>query len=235
MKIALVGYGKMGKAIEKIAVERGHEIVARLISKDSISDLSNIKVDAAIEFTVPDVAFNNLSSLAQLAIPTVCGTTGWLNRREEIESAFSANSSFLYASNFSVGVNLFFKLNSMLAKLMAPHSAYKVSMEEIHHTQKLDAPSGTAISLAEDLIAEHPSYQNWELDKASDLENFAIVAKREPEVPGTHVVEYTSEIDEISIKHEAFNRTGFALGAVMAAEFICDKRGVFSMNDVLNI
>lgn len=235
MKIALVGYGKMGKAIEKIAVERGHEIVAKLSSKDSISDLSGQEVDAAIEFTVPDVAYSNLSSLAELAIPTVCGTTGWLDKREEIESAFSAKSSFLFASNFSVGVNLFFKLNSMLAKLMAPHTDYKVNMEEIHHTQKLDAPSGTAITLAEDLIEEHPSYKNWDLDKASDSENFAIVAKREPEVPGTHIVEYTSPIDEISIKHEAFNRTGFALGAVMAAEFIHDKKGVFSMNDVLNI
>lgn len=233
MKLALVGYGKMGKAIEKIAVDRGHDIVARIGRDSGMDDCK--KADAAIEFSVPSAAQENLLFLAENGIPTACGTTGWLEHQEEVEKAFlQNNSAFLYASNFSVGVNLFFKLNAFLANMMKVQPDYKVAMEEIHHTQKLDAPSGTAITLAEGIIENHSDYSGWKLDGQAPDE-VPIKAIREEQVPGTHIIRYHSAIDEIKISHEAFNRSGFALGAVLAAEFLAHKKGIFTMNEVLNI
>lgn len=233
MNIALVGYGKMGKAIEEILVGRGHTIVAKLNRKPEAEDLKNTEV--AIEFSHPEAAFENLKVLLENKIPTISGTTGWLNQLEEIKKINAENQcAFLYGSNFSLGVNLFFELNKHLAKLMAKYPAYKAEIEEIHHTQKLDAPSGTAISLAEQII-ENSTLKNWELDGKSADENLPIYAKRIDHVPGTHTVSYHSEIDSIEIKHTAHTRKGFALGAVLAAEWIHGKTGFFSMKDVLGL
>ena len=233
MNIALVGYGKMGKAIEEILVERGHTIVAKLNRKPEAEDLKNTEV--AIEFSHPEAAFENLKVLLENKIPTISGTTGWLNQLEEIKKINAENQcAFLYGSNFSLGVNLFFELNKHLAKLMAKYPAYKPEIEEIHHTQKLDAPSGTAISLAEQII-ENSTLKNWELDRKSADENLPIYAKRIDHVPGTHTVSYHSEIDSIEIKHTAHTRKGFALGAVLAAEWIHGKTGFFTMKDVLGL
>lgn len=233
MNIALVGYGKMGKAIEEILVERGHTIVAKLNRKPEAEDLKNTEV--AIEFSHPEAAFENLKVLLENKIPTISGTTGWLNQLEEIKKINAENQcAFLYGSNFSLGVNLFFELNKHLAKLMAKYPAYKVEIEEIHHTQKLDAPSGTAISLAEQIM-ENSTLKNWELDGKSADENIPIYAKRIDHVPGTHTVSYHSEIDSIEITHTAHTRKGFALGAVLAAEWIHGKTGFFSMKDVLGL
>lgn len=238
MRIAIIGYGKMGKTIEALAKDRGHSIAA-VVDYDtdlSISDLSAEAVDVAIEFTNPEVAFQNLSVLAQKKIPVVSGTTGWLDRYQEIvDLNITHSSAFLYASNFSVGVNIFFAVNQYVAKLMGPQSAYHPTMEEIHHIHKLDAPSGTAISLANDIINELPQKQKWINETSEDNESLAIISKRIDEVPGTHTVRYESEVDQITITHEAFSRQGFALGAVIAAEWIKGKSGIFSMKDVLNI
>ena len=232
MKIALLGYGKMGKTIEKIAIKRGHQVVLKANKHPETADIAN--ADVAIDFSVPEAAFENIKRALSVGVPVVSGTTGWLDRYEEIVSFCNdKNGTFLYASNFSVGVNLFFKLNEFLAKMMDKVSGYDVAIEEIHHIHKLDAPSGTAISLAEQLIT-HSSYENWKLGGSGD-KTVPIIAIREGEVPGTHTVTYKSEIDQISIKHEAFGRDGFALGAVIAAEWIKDKKGVFNMNDVLEI
>ena len=232
MKIALLGYGRMGKEIEKIAISRGHEIVIR---KD-VNDKIDITIaDVAIDFSVPTSAFNNITNCLNNDVPVISGTTGWLDKYEDaVALCKEKNGGFIYASNYSVGVNIFFELNKQLAKMMSTLEDYKVSMEEIHHTKKLDAPSGTAITLAEGII-ENTSKKGWELDKISSEENIPIVAKRIPDVPGTHSVWYNSEVDTIEIKHTAHNRQGFALGAVIAAEWILDKTGVFSMKDVLNI
>ena len=231
MKIALVGYGKMGKIIGEIAESRGHEVVAKLNESPTLENLNN--PDVVIEFSNPEVAFNNIKICLENKIPVVCGTTGWLDQKPEIEKIATENeTAFLYGSNFSLGVNLFFALNEKLADLMKNFSEYKVQLEEIHHTHKKDAPSGTAISLAEGIIKNDNRFDAWKLDetKGNELGIFAI---REDEVPGTHSIFYRSEVDEIEIKHTAFNRNGFALGAVIAAEWIQGKKGNFSMNDVL--
>lgn len=232
MKIGLFGYGKMGKMIEQIAQERGHRIVAK-IDEDSINvDFGSM--DVAIDFSTPDAAFNNITGCFKHGVPVISGTTGWLDRYSDAVSHCEQNKgAFIYASNFSLGVNIFFELNEQLAKMMAGLQQYKVSMEEIHHTQKLDAPSGTAISLAEGII-QNTTYEKWELD-TSEEKTISIHSIREGMVPGTHSITYESDVDSIEIKHKAHNRQGFALGAVIAAEWIQGKTGVFTMKDVLNL
>lgn len=232
MKIALLGYGRMGKAIEKIAVERGHEVVLKVDIDHANYDLS--LADVAIDFSSPDAAFGHLKSCIENGVPVVSGTTGWLSKYDEIVSfCKEKDGAFIYASNFSIGVNLFFNLNEYLAKMMQNIEGYNISMEEIHHIHKLDAPSGTAISLAEQII-KNSSKEQWSLENKSEKDIF-IGVKREDEVPGTHTVEYASNVDAIEIKHTAFNRTGFALGAVIAAEWLCDKKGIYTMKDVLHL
>ena len=232
MKIALLGYGRMGKAIEEIALERGHEIVIRKDVDPIDVDLSI--ADAAIDFSHPSAAFDNIKDCIDSQVPVVSGTTGWLDRFDEIKSyCQDHNGAFIYASNFSIGVNLFFNLNAHLAKMMEQIKGYDVSMEEIHHVHKLDAPSGTAISLANDIL-ENSEKKQWNIESPKSDDLF-IKVKREGEVPGTHSVSYTSAIDGIEIKHTAFNRTGFALGAVVAAEWLQEKKGVFNMKDVLGL
>ncbi len=232
MKIALLGYGKMGKVIEKIALQRGHEIVMRKSSNDSFNGLEN--ADVAIDFSVPNSAVTNISTCLNQGIPIVSGTTGWLDEYETMVSLCQKqNGAFIYGSNFSLGVNLFFELNDYLAKIMSKFNQYQVEMEEIHHTQKLDAPSGTAISLAKGII-NNSHYQNWVLENPK-ADEILIDAKRIENVPGTHSVIYDSEVDAIEIKHIAHNREGFALGSVIAAEWLFGKKGVFTMKDVLNL
>ncbi len=233
MKIALIGYGKMGKAIEQVAKQRGHEIVAIIDKDENKDDLT--KADVAIEFTTPQSAVDNYLECFENNIPVVSGTTGWLDRYDFVtEVCEQKNQAFLYASNFSIGVNVFFELNRKLADLMGRYPEYKVSMEEIHHTEKLDAPSGTAISLANDIIKRHPKKTAWGLDvEAEDI--LSITAKRINRTPGTHKVIYESEVDSIEIEHQAKSREGFAIGAILAAEFIKDKTGVFSMQDLLHL
>lgn len=232
MKIALLGYGKMGKVIEKIALERGHEIVLRKSGKDSFEGLNN--ADVAIDFSIPDAALTNISTCLNSNIPIISGTTGWLDNYEQVVSLCKEkNGAFIYGSNFSLGVNIFFELNEQLAKIMAKFDQYKVAMEEIHHTQKLDAPSGTAISLAKGII-DNSDYSSWALENAKSDE-LLIEAKRIENVPGTHTVFYNSEVDTIEIKHTAHSRDGFALGAVIAAEWIQGKKGIFTMKDVLDL
>ncbi len=232
MNIALLGYGRMGKAIEKIALERKHNIVFR--AEENVGSAIT-KADVAIDFSVPTAAVGNISNCLNNGVPVISGTTGWLDDYQKMVSlCHEKKGGFIYASNFSLGVNIFFELNKTLAKMMMTLEQYEVSMEEIHHTQKLDAPSGTAISLAEDVIKYNDKYTNWNLDH-KETGKLPIVAKRIPEVPGTHRVEYKSTIDTISIAHEAHNRKGFALGAVIAAEWILNKKGVFTMKDVLGL
>lgn len=232
MKIALVGYGKMGKIIDEISQNRGHEVVARLKETPNRESLND--ADVVIEFSNPEAAFENIKVCLENKIPVICGTTGWLDKKTEIERiAVEQNSAFLYGSNFSLGVNLFFALNEKLAKLMNNVDEYQCQLEEIHHIHKKDAPSGTAISIAEGII-ENSKYEAWKLGETKGKE-LGIFAIREDEVPGTHSVFYRSEVDEIEIKHTAFNRNGFALGAVIAAEWIVGKQGVFSMKDVLGL
>tara|TARA_R110000822_G_scaffold80432_1_gene191724 strand:+ start:121 stop:822 length:702 start_codon:yes stop_codon:yes gene_type:complete len=232
MKIALLGYGRMGKEIEKIAISRGHEIV---IKKDVHDSIDINLADVAIDFSVPTSAFDNISNCIKNKVPIISGTTGWLDKHPDaVALCEKEKGAFIYASNFSLGVHIFFELNKQLSKMMDSLEDYDISLEEIHHTKKLDAPSGTAITLAEGII-ENSSKENWELGEKSSEENIPIVAKRIPEVPGTHTVRYTSEVDTIEIKHTAHSRKGFALGAVVAAEWLIGKTGVFSMKDVLNI
>lgn len=230
MKIALIGYGKMGKTIERIALERGHEISARItedISKYNIED-----VEVAIDFSIPNAAFSNITTCFKKNIPVISGTTGWLEKYEDAVKICRENdAAFIYASNFSLGVNIFFELNKKLAKMMGGFNEYSVGIEEIHHTQKLDAPSGTAITLAEQII-ENSNKTGWKLDQAGDDE-IPITAKRIENIPGTHTVSYSSKVDTLNIEHIAHSRDGFALGAVIAAEWIKDKKGVFGMKDVL--
>ncbi|MDL1913649.1 MAG: 4-hydroxy-tetrahydrodipicolinate reductase [Bergeyella sp.] len=231
MKIALVGYGKMGKIIDKIATERGHSVVARLKEFPSQELLND--PDAVIEFSHPKAAYKNLKFCLEQKIPVVCGTTGWLEHREEIEQlAADNNTAFLYGSNFSLGANLFFALNKNLAKMMNKFPEYDIQLEEIHHVHKKDAPSGTSITLAEEIISYSHKYEAWKLEETRD-KSLGIFSIRENEVPGTHSVFYRSEVDEIEIKHAAFSREGFALGAVIAAEWILGKQGSFTMKDVL--
>ena len=233
MKIALVGYGRMGKIIEEIALKRGHEIVAKLKETPTHENLNH--PDVVIEFSLPEVAFNNIKVCLENKISVICGTTGWLEKKPEIERiALENGTAFLYGSNFSLGVNLFFALNEKLAGLMKNVNQYTCQLEEIHHIHKLDAPSGTAISLAEGIIKNSNTYDAWKLEETLGNQ-LGIFAVREDEVPGTHSVFYKSEVDEIEIKHTAFNRNGFALGAVVAAEWIKDKKGNFTMKDVLGL
>ncbi len=233
MKIALLGYGKMGKVIEKIALDRGHEIVLKKSSSDSYLGLEN--ADVAIDFSVPASAVANISECLNKGIPVVSGTTGWLEEYPKMVALCeNKNGSFIYGSNFSLGVNLFFELNSYLAKMMSKFKTYSVSMEEIHHTQKLDAPSGTAISLAKGII-ENTDYSSWTLDANPNEKELPIEALRIENVPGTHSIFYTSEVDTIEIKHTAHSREGFALGSVIAAEWLVGKKGVFTMKDVLDL
>ena len=243
MKIALIGYGKMGKEIEKIAVERNHEIVLR-ITKGNLSGLtfSSLKnCDVAIDFSQPDSAVGNIKACFDAQIPVVVGTTGWYDSFQEISKlCTSSRNALFYATNFSIGVNLFFKINATVAKLMNNHKEYDIKMEEIHHLQKLDHPSGTGITLAEKIIEQHDSKSEW-IGSLEDepinprAHQLHIKALREHNVPGTHSVSYTSEIDTITLTHEAHSRKGFALGAVLAAEFMPNRRGIFNMNDLLNL
>lgn len=233
MKIALVGYGRMGKIIDEIALKRGHEVVARLKETPTAENLNN--PDVVIEFSLPEVAFDNIKACLENKIPVICGTTGWLERKDEVEQlAIENETAFLYGSNFSLGVNLFFALNEKLADLMKNVDQYSCQLEEIHHVHKLDAPSGTAISLAEGIIKNNAKFDAWKLEETKEKQ-LGIFAIREDEVPGTHSVYYRSEVDEIEIKHKAYNRNGFALGAVVAAEWIKDKKGNFTMKDVLGL
>lgn len=229
MKIALIGYGKMGKEIEKISHERGHEVIFKI---DKDSNLKNISgADVAINFCTPETALQNIELGLKSSIPVVSGTTGWLSDFNKIqELSKNLDISFLYSSNFSLGVNLFFDLNKKLAEIMKKHDQYSLKIEETHHIQKVDKPSGTAITLAEGII-EKGKYNNWSMD--NEKKSIPIESKRIDKVPGTHMVNYSSELDSIEIKHIAKNRTGFALGAVIAAEWIVDKRGVFEMSDVI--
>jgi len=232
MKIALLGYGRMGKTIEKIATERGHTIVLKVDKDDNNYDLS--EADVAIDFSIPSAAVQNITNCFNTNTPVISGTTGWLDQYDDMVTLCNEKKgAFIYASNYSLGVNLFFELNKKLAKMMNPLDTYGITMEEIHHTQKLDAPSGTAITLAEGII-ENSSKNGWELDNGNE-KTIPITAKRVENVPGTHTVSYTSEVDDIEIKHTAHNRNGFALGAVVAAEWIKDKTGVFNMKDVLGL
>lgn len=232
MKIALLGYGRMGKEIEKIALQRGHQIVIKTSGKE-VYDIT--KADVAIDFSIPSSAYDNISNCINNNTPVISGTTGWLDKYNDIvELCNGKKGAFIYASNFSLGVNVFFELNKQLAKMMNTLEQYNVSIEEIHHTKKLDAPSGTAITLAEGVI-ENTNQKAWELDEKTSEENIPIKAIRTPDVPGTHTVTYNSEIDTIDIKHTAHNRQGFALGAVIAAEWLNNKTGVFTMRDVLNL
>lgn len=237
MKIALLGYGKMGKTIERLAVERGHEIVLKVDNDIDNADLSQAdlsQADVAIDFSVPDAAFKNISACFKKQVPVVSGTTGWLKRYDEaVEICKEQEAAFIYASNYSLGVNLFFELNRNLAKLMQRFSEYNVAIEEVHHTQKLDAPSGTAITLAEQII-ENSDKTGWQLDSARENE-IPVTAKRIENVPGTHTISYNSEVDTIKIEHVAHSRDGFALGAIIAAEWLQHKKGVFSMKDVLGL
>ena len=232
MKIALFGYGKMGKIIEKIAEERGHKVIFKIQSGKTNYDIK--QADMAIDFSVPSAAVANIKEALNNQIPVVCGTTGWLNHYDEVEKICrNKKGAFIYASNFSLGVNLFFELNQKLAKLMSVHTEYTAKIEEIHHTEKKDTPSGTAITLAEALI-DRSSYLDWCLGKTNDSKQLSIQAKRIENVSGTHRVLYDSPIDSVEIIHTAKSRHGFGFGAVIAAEWLLGRTGVFSMKDVLN-
>ncbi len=238
MKIALVGYGKMGKAIEEQARLRGHDVVLR-VTRQNRADLQDADLqaaDVAIEFTRPESAVENLRTCLRAGVPVVCGSTGWMDQREQIEQEFrEARGAFLYASNFSPGVNLFFALNRHLARLMKGQPGYAVHIEETHHTAKQDAPSGTAITLAEGILQERPELRRWVKGPSTDPLELGILSHRIDPAPGTHEIYWTSPIDTIDIRHTAHSREGFALGAVLAAEFLKDKKGIFGMGDVLQM
>ena len=237
MRIALLGYGKMGKEIEKIALERGHQISLKIDASNqkdlSIDNLKN--TDVAIEFSTPETAYTNIQTCFNSNIPVVAGTTGWLNKLEDCKKQCLNGKGLFYASNYSVGVNVFFEVNKKLAQLMANYPEYKVEMEEIHHTQKLDAPSGTAITLAEGILENNAKFKNWVNDVSKNPTELEIISKRIESVPGTHTIVYNNEIDEIYIRHTAHNRKGFALGAVLAAEFMHHKSGFYGMSDLLGL
>lgn len=235
MKILLLGYGKMGKTIEKIAVERGHSIVGKIDiqNRKEMDELSSDGVDVAIEFSSPESAYSNIVYCLERGWPVVSGTTGWLEHKAAIETLCSEKKgAFFYSSNYSIGVNLFFQLNKQLARLVGSHG-YQASMTEIHHIHKLDAPSGTAITLAEGIIESGKELQGWKLAPETAAGFLPITSERTGEVPGTHIVRYDSEVDQIEIKHTAHSRAGFALGAVVSAEWLPGKIGVFGMNDLL--
>jgi 4-hydroxy-tetrahydrodipicolinate reductase len=233
LNIALVGYGKMGQIIDQIAQERCHQVVARLKETPNKQNLNGANL--VIEFSKPETAFENIKNCIDLGIPVVCGTTGWLDQKPEIENLCQKqNGAFLYGSNFSLGVNLFFALNQQLAQLMNRFPSYQCQLTEVHHTHKKDAPSGTAISLANGILEHHEGYQAWQLGQ-TDAPQLGIIAERTDEVPGTHHVKYSSEVDDIEISHTAHTRHGFALGAVIAAEWLHQKTGVFGMKEVLGL
>ncbi|WP_138994163.1 4-hydroxy-tetrahydrodipicolinate reductase [Larkinella sp. C7] len=236
MKILLLGYGKMGKTIEQIALNRGHEIAGRIDvnNRADLDALGKEDVDVAIEFSSPEAALDNVRDCLKRGWPVVCGTTGWLEHRTEIEELCrQQHGAFFYASNYSIGVNLFFRLNKMLARFMKGYPSYHVSMTEVHHTEKKDAPSGTAITLAEGIIEQIPTKKRWVNDADSQPDAVVIESLREGTVPGTHVVRYDSDVDTIEIKHVAYSRQGFALGALTAGEWLVGKEGVFGMEDLL--
>jgi 4-hydroxy-tetrahydrodipicolinate reductase len=238
MKIGLFGYGKMGKTIERIAIDRGHEIVCKIRSESTPAEKNNLqKADVIIEFTRPESALENFSFCLEHGLKTVTGTTGWYDQKAAVQQQCDQkDGTFFWASNFSIGVNLFWEVNKKLASLMVNYPAYKVSMDEIHHTQKLDEPSGTAITTAEQIIAAMPNITEWKLsnDNPSD-QDLNITSFREGDVKGTHLVKYESEVDKIELKHEAKTREGFALGAVLAAEFVQNKKGFLTMSDLLGL
>jgi 4-hydroxy-tetrahydrodipicolinate reductase len=236
MKIALIGYGKMGKAIEEIAVSRGHVIVLK-VALENLDDntVGNIRqADVAIEFTGPESAYENIVRCLDAGVPVVSGSTGWLARLDEVRRyCLQKNGTFLYASNFSVGVNIFFEVNKRLAELMAGHPEYEPRITEIHHTQKKDAPSGTAITLAEQLLEKIHRKKEWVNHISDNLDELEILSERVDPAPGIHTIAYESDIDTITITHTAHNRRGFATGAVLAAEFVASRKGIFQMSDVL--
>jgi 4-hydroxy-tetrahydrodipicolinate reductase len=237
MRIALIGYGKMGKAIEEAALQRGHEIVIKIDQPNlyEFTKKNMATADAAIEFTSPHSAFDNVKTCIEFGVPVVCGSTGWTERLEEMKkNCAEKNGAFIYSSNFSVGVNIFFEVNKKLAALMAAHKEYEVILDETHHTQKKDAPSGTAITLAEQILQEVKRKKRWVNELSDKPEDLEIISQRIDPAPGTHSIKYSSAIDDIEIIHTAHNRKGFATGAVLAAEFIKDKKGFFTMKDVLN-
>ncbi len=238
MDIALLGYGKMGREIENIAQSRGHKVLLK-IDVDNLHELTPVnlsRVDVAIDFSTPTSAYPNIMACFDAGIPVVCGTTGWLDRFEEVKKiCLERGRTFLYASNFSLGVNLLFALNRYLAGLMDPLTDYDVTLKEIHHIHKLDTPSGTAITLAKDLISFLGRKDKWELNRADDASTLRIDAVREDEIPGIHIITYDSEVDTLEITHRAKSRKGFALGALLAAEFVKDRKGIFSMQDVLEV
>ncbi len=237
MNIALIGYGKMGKSIEKMATQRGHHIssIVDLDSQEKLSEIAPDNTDVVIEFSNPSSAFDNIGACLRQKVPVISGTTGWLDQLPDIEALCVAHQgTFLTASNFSLGVNIFFKLNEWLSQVIGQFPDYKIDIEETHHLQKLDKPSGTAITLAEDIIKTHPHYRRWALD-ASKENDIKIASFRQEEVAGKHVINYHSSIDTIAITHEAHSREGFALGAVLVAEWIQDKKGIFTMNDFIKI
>lgn len=236
MKIILIGYGRMGKAIEEICLAENHEITLRIHAENTecLTPDHLRQADVAIEFTSPGSAVNNLNACLDAGIPVVCGTTGWLDEWENVKQrCIEKNGTLLYASNFSIGVNIFFEVNKKLAALMAARPSYDVTIEEIHHTMKKDAPSGTAITLAEQVLASVHRKHKWVNEKSVNPSELVISSKRIDPAPGTHIVKYTSPVDDIEIMHTAHNRVGFASGAVLAAAFIRNKKGIFGMKDVL--
>jgi 4-hydroxy-tetrahydrodipicolinate reductase len=238
MRIAIIGYGKMGHMIEEVALQRGHEIVLK-INIENTEDFTKencSKADVAIEFTGPSTAYENVKKCIDFGLPVVSGSTGWNDKLDIIKNyTKEKNGSFLHTSNFSIGVNIFFEVNKLLARLMAPHAEYDVTLKEIHHTAKLDAPSGTAVTLAEQVLANLPRKINWVKDHSENPGELSIISERIDPAAGTHFVKYSSEIDDIEIIHTAHNRKGFAQGAVLAAEYISDKNGIFSMQEVLGL
>ncbi|MBC7721016.1 MAG: 4-hydroxy-tetrahydrodipicolinate reductase [Pedobacter sp.] len=238
MNIALIGYGKMGKAIEEIALAKGHTVLFKFdISNQAEFTINNLqKCDVAIEFTSPHSAVGNLKKCFDASVPVICGSTGWLAEWDDIKQYCEVkNGSLVYASNYSIGVNLFFELNSYLAKLMNNYKNYDVQLEEIHHTQKKDAPSGTAITLAEQVLQHFSSKRNWVNHNSDNPDELKIISERIDPAPGTHKIKYHSPIDDIEIIHTAHNRMGFAGGAVLAAEFIATKKGIYNMKEVLGL
>ena len=238
MNIAIIGFGKMGKEIEKIALRRGHTI-GLAVDVENQNDKHNLKkldIQVAIEFTTPQTAFENIKTCIDQGIPVISGTTGWLENFDQMEAyCQSKNGAFFYASNYSLGVNLFFKLNAWLGRLMGKYPGFQVEINEAHHTQKLDKPSGTAITLAEQIIVEQPNLDSWISDQTGNEKQLTINSVREKDLAGTHTISYDSPTDKIEITHFAKSREGFALGAVLVAEWIVGKTGVFSMDDFLNI
>lgn len=236
MRIVLIGYGKMGKEIERLAIARGHQISAKIDieNQNDLHAITNIDVDVAIEFSNPISACSNIMKCIEKQIPVVCGTTGWLDKKSEVEKAtLSFNSTFFYASNYSIGVNLFFKLNKQLAKLMEAHLGYDIFTNEIHHLEKKDSPSGTAITIAEGIMSQYTNKKKWVNNEIPGEDEIGIWSQRESTKSGTHTVKYISKVDQIEITHEAFSREGFALGAIIAAEWVIGKKGVLGMDDLL--